>query len=98
MAFAILTMNGVKTDDKKYESKLQPIICPRCDTINAAEAKHCNKCGGILDLKTAMEIEEKAKQAEEVRSNSDRLMNLLLNDKEVKEFLAYKLKNMGLTN
>ncbi|MFC1723224.1 tyrosine-type recombinase/integrase [Nanoarchaeota archaeon] len=94
---AILTMNGMKPQIKGAEQKLKPIICPRCDTINTADAQHCNKCGGILDLKYAMELEETTKKEKEMRSESDEVMNRLFKDKEVQEFLAGKLKSLGLS-
>lgn len=92
---AILAMNGIKAPDNKNESRLQPRICPRCDTINSPEAKHCNKCAGILDLKYAMELEETQAQELKIRTGSDQLMNLLLKDKEVQQLLMEKIKQLG---
>ncbi len=88
---AILRMNGMKTEESKDESKILPKKCPRCDIINAYESKHCSKCGGILDLKYAMELEEKRKEQEEVRSNADTLMNLLMKDPDVQKVLMEKI-------
>jgi integrase/ribosomal protein L40E len=93
---AILTMNGLHIDDKTEHQKIQPMICPRCDTINAFDAKHCNKCGGILDLKYAMEVEERQEQEIKRRTDSDAVMNLLFSDKETQEFLRNKLRSLGL--
>ena len=92
---AILEMNGIVVGDKKEKSKLHPVICPRCDTINAIDSKHCNKCGGILDLKYAMELEEKQKEQTRLRSNSDQMMDLLFKDKEVQELLMVKMRSLG---
>jgi integrase len=88
---AILRMNGMKTEESMEESKILPRKCPRCDTINASESKHCSKCGGILDLKYAMELEEKRKEQEEVRSNADTLMNMLMKDPDVQKVLMEKI-------
>ncbi len=93
---AIYMMNGIKAFEKKEEQKLMPRICPRCDTINAFDAKHCNKCGGILDLKYAMELEERREKETKLRENSDSAMTQLFQDKEVQEFLAEKLRRMGI--
>ncbi|MCR4323815.1 MAG: site-specific integrase [Nanoarchaeota archaeon] len=88
---AILIMNGIETGIKKEESKLQPIICSRCDTINSNDSKHCNKCGGILDLKHAMEIEEELSQ----RKGADNVMEILMKDKDVQNLLMEKLQTLG---
>ena len=92
---AILTMNGVKTEMKKEEKKMQPRICPRCDTINAFDSMHCNKCGGVLDVRYAMELEEKMENMQKVRVESDDMMNLLFSDKETQEFIRSKLRRLG---
>ncbi len=84
---AILRMNGMSEGIKKEESKLLPIRCPRCDMMNSNENKFCCKCGGILDLKYAMELQEK----ENMRSNADQLMNMLMRDKDVQDLLREKL-------
>jgi len=88
---AILTMNGIKTEEKKKESQILPRICVRCDCINAFDSKHCNKCGGILDLKYAMELEQKHEEEIKMRSSTDELMNMLLKDKDVQKLLMEKL-------
>ncbi|MBU0470136.1 MAG: tyrosine-type recombinase/integrase [Nanoarchaeota archaeon] len=91
---AVLQMNGIITEDTKNDSKLSPRVCPRCDTINTVDAKHCNKCGGILDLKYAMELEEEQARDLKQRTNSDDVMNQLLKNREVQEFLLSKLKEL----
>ena len=97
---AILEMNGIQTEEKQQHTKLQPRICPRCDTINQHDSQHCGKCGGILDLKYAMEIEEKNENELNMRKESDEMMNLLLKDQEVQQVLLKKLKELkgGITN
>lgn len=92
---AVLAMNGIKTAETKEEEQAKPRICPRCDTINANESRHCNKCGGILDLKFAMELEEKRKHQTELRSNSDNVMDMLLKDKDVQALMMEKLRSLG---
>lgn len=92
---AILAMNGVKTEEKKTEVQMLPRICQRCETINNYDSKHCNKCAAILDLKYAMELEQKQQEETKMRSSSDELMNVLLKDKDVQKLLMEKLK--GLT-
>jgi site-specific recombinase XerD len=92
---AILNMNGIKTESKKDEQKMQPRICPRCETINTFDAKHCNKCGGILDVQYAMELQEKIELEHQKRAESDDMMNLLFSDKETQEFIRCKLRRLG---
>jgi ribosomal protein L40E len=94
---AILTMNGIKNEEKKEEHNFKPIMCPRCDTINAVDSKHCNKCGGILDMKYAMELEDVRTKELDMREKSDKLMAILLSDKAVQEIIMDKLKGMGVS-
>src|SRR5574341_562069 len=64
---AIMKVYGLEKEaEKQEESVLKPKKCPRCEKINPATAKLCMNCGLALDLRTAMEIEEKDKKVEEV--------------------------------
>ena len=87
---AILAMNGIKQEEKKADL-IQPMICPRCDTINSADSKHCNKCGGVLDVRAAMELEENEKE----RKGMDKWLNLLMKDKVVQERMMEIMKIVG---
>lgn len=71
--------------NKEHEHK--PKQCPRCQYINPMEAKFCNKCGLVLDLKTAEEVQKE-------QSRPDELMNELLKDPEVKALLLKKMKSL----
>lgn len=62
-------MNGVNIE-KENVSKLEPMICKRCNHTNSATAKFCNKCGLVLDIKTAMEMDK-------ARDEIDLLINRL---------------------
>lgn len=88
---AILKMNGFAVDETQEQHQIQARKCPRCDTINSHDAKHCNKCGGILDLKYAMEMEEQEKKIRQERGNADALMSLLLKDQDVQKMLMEKM-------
>ena len=81
---AILQMNGVRTEETQNNPKLSPRICPRCDTINTVDADHCSKCGGILDVKLMMELEDTEKE----RKGMDKWLNLFMQDKVVQERMA----------
>jgi len=87
---AILTMHGI-TPDKSKESILRPKICPRCSAINAADATFCQKCTSVLDVKTALKLDEE-------RQRSDSLMTMPMKDPQVKEILLKKGLDMGLKN
>jgi len=55
---AIFDHYGIK---KKSEEKLKfPKVCRICETSNTAESTACSKCGRPLDLKSAIEKEEKS--------------------------------------
>jgi integrase/recombinase XerD len=62
---AILEIHGIKTKKVK-ESELKPKQCLRCKVINSADALYCDKCSSILDVKTAIELEEQRKGADEI--------------------------------
>ena len=95
---SILQLNGMQNQETKKETIMKPKICSRCDTINTSESKFCCKCAGILDIQTAMELQQKQEKEKERRNNSDALMDLLMKDKEIAGILADKIKAMGLAD
>jgi len=69
---AIMKVYGLENEaEKKEESVLKPKKCPRCEKINPATAKLCNNCGLALDIKTAIEMEERNKEIEKARNKVD---------------------------
>ncbi len=90
---SILELNGIKVEKKEKECHLIPKICPKCDTINAYDSHQCNKCGGVLDLKTAIEIDNTP--AIQERGRADELLKFLLNDDRVREVITDRLRLMG---
>ena len=97
---AILELNGFKTEEHKNhrQSLLKPKKCSRCDTINSHESKFCSKCAAPLDIQTAIQIEEARKEEIKLRAESDQIMNNLLKDEKVREFLLQMIKEKGLNN
>ena len=85
---AILAMHGIKTDKQK-ESLFKPKQCPRCSVINSADACFCHKCGCILDVNAAIDLDDQ-------RSHADKMMNQLVKNPEVLQFLVRKIAQMGL--
>lgn len=61
-----LRADGVDIPEDVTESKLKPIICPRCSTMNAAGASFCQKCSMILDEQLAKKAEHKEAVAAQV--------------------------------
>lgn len=70
---AYLKHHGIKTrNDEKIEL---PKTCYVCKTPNSIDSTICNKCGKPLDIKKALEMEEKSK---EHNFNSNKLAGKIL--------------------
>ena len=80
---SILALNGIQSKKEEKVSIIKPKLCSRCDTINAPDAKYCAKCAGILDLKTAFELQAKTQKEHELRKNTDEWRGLRLKDSEI---------------
>ncbi|MEM2897572.1 MAG: zinc ribbon domain-containing protein, partial [Candidatus Bathyarchaeia archaeon] len=84
----LLELHGLKPkEENRLNLKVQ--ICPRCKTKNSPSNRFCSRCGSALNLKAALEVDRRIRRAEEV-------METLLENPEVKAFLAEKLKELGL--
>lgn len=61
----LLTIGGVKKEDRETptETATTPKDCTRCQTRNPPTAKYCYKCGAVLDLKAAMDVDGQHKDA-----------------------------------
>ena len=92
---AILELNGFPGQKEKKESLLKPKKCPRCDVINSSESSFCLKCGAILDIQTAIKLEESRKEEKEMRNQSDDVMNQLLKDPEILSLIQKKLLSLN---
>jgi len=68
-------------ETREKNEVLKPRECPRCRKTNPATARFCYNCGMALDMKTAMEIDEK-KNAETLE-----LMDLIQREPRVFEIL-----------
>jgi site-specific recombinase XerD len=61
---ALLKTYGLRRpDDEKQADLLKPRFCPRCNESNAADSRFCSKCSLVLDMKEAIELEEKRRAA-----------------------------------
>lgn len=86
----LLEHRGLLEPEEKLEAEekpLEPIKCPRCETINPADAKFCYKCSMALTLKAVVELEKK-------RKHTDDLIAQLLENRETQDFLRRKLAEM----
>jgi len=88
---AILAMNGIKeTDMKEIENK--PRVCQRCDFLNPSKTQYCIRCSLPLEMKAAVELEER----ENDRRKVDLIMDELIKQPEVQRLLLNKVKELGL--
>jgi len=62
---SIFQLNGIRPEEKANKPEIMPIFCPRCNTINTYDAKFCKTCASALEVRTAMELEERSKSMEE---------------------------------
>jgi len=86
---ALLRVNGIKVETKQDESVLRIVKCMRCETDNSPASRFCTKCGSPLDLKTAIELQDEEKM-------TDAVMNILMEDKEFKEFVRSRKREVIL--
>ena len=75
------------SQEEKVKVKLISTPCPRCKQNAGPEAKFCPSCGMILDVKTAVSVEED-------RAKADQIMDMLMKDEEVRNLLAKKIHGL----
>jgi len=93
---AILELNGIKSEKQHKESELKPRKCPRCEALNPYNGKFCLKCAAVIDINTAIELEEQRKQETEIKNIGDELLNALMQDKEIQKVMTRKIIELGL--
>jgi integrase len=86
---AILKMRGLKSKEEEVESTLAPKKCPRCDLVNKATGKFCNRCGAILDVQTAVAMQDEIE-------GLDERFSALLQDEDVQKLLMRKMVELGI--
>ncbi len=84
----LLEIKGVKKPEKKEEQTAVK-ACSRCGHVNPPTGRFCMKCALPLDLKAALEVEEKRKHADDD-------MSRLLTDPEVKDVMVRRIRALGL--
>jgi len=63
---ALLKMHGLAKDEDSQENILKIQVCPRCKEKNDAVSHFCRRCGSPLELKVALDLEEKKKEKDEL--------------------------------
>ncbi len=86
---AILQLHGLTNQMEKKEEKFKTRNCQRCKQPNSPVSKFCQKCGAVLDVETALELENQ-------RETADALLNELMKNQEFKDFMLKKVVDMGL--
>ncbi|MDO8339080.1 MAG: site-specific integrase [Candidatus Burarchaeum sp.] len=87
---ALLKLNHL-ADPKEEETKIQLRNCHRCKQPTSPTSKFCNKCGAVLNLETALIVEQE-------RNSADNIMNRLMHDEEFKNAMVKKMIDLGLGN
>ena len=86
---AILAMHGIKTGEEK-QSPLKAKQCHRCQKINAGTARYCQQCSSPLDVRTALELDERRNKADDV------LAAILKKRPELRRTIVRAILEMGL--
>jgi integrase len=86
---AILKLHGIKSPEKE-EIKLKPRKCPRCKFVNSSVADFCNRCGMVLKLEVAAELED------ERRVSDDLLTAVLKKSPDLSRRIVEAALEMGL--
>ncbi len=90
---AILKHNGIKENKEEKKDNLMPKKCFRCEKMNPSTGKFCLRCGAPLDLETAMRVEEKRNEMDNIMAI---LLKDLLKDPEIKAQIERKLEEIKI--
>ncbi|MHA1832996.1 MAG: tyrosine-type recombinase/integrase [Candidatus Baldrarchaeia archaeon] len=85
---ALLKAYGIK-EEEESKPALTTIECPRCKRKISSESQFCSNCGMALNIKATLILEEE-------RAKADRIMDILMEDQEVRELIAKKLREHEL--
>ncbi len=79
----LLKSHGIIVGEDE-DSKVKPVQCKSCEFVNPPNSRFCAKCATVLDLKTAILIDEEKRTAEEKIAQ-------LFKDPEVMQLIKRKL-------
>jgi integrase/recombinase XerD len=85
---ALLKMHGIVTDETK-DVQMSPKQCTRCSTMNAPTIRFCSRCGLALDIKAALEMEEKSSDV------TMDFMQVAKNDPKIVDFMRMLLQSVS---
>jgi len=54
-------MHGLAREDNSKEKVLKLKVCPRCKEENDPISDFCKRCGSVLELETALAVDEQRK-------------------------------------
>ena len=95
---ALFGLYGIKEKEQDAVSR-RPIKCPRCSEQNRHGTRFCGRCGLVLDMEAAMEVEERTQQKVQEKSKmSADVFSRLLDDPEVEELMRRKMEALKLSN
>lgn len=87
---ALLRSYGVEAKQKPETDKLAPRKCGQCQAENPATNTYCGVCGLPLDETAAQEVVKRDLD----RSRADQVMDRLIQDKEFRDLLQRKLRDL----
>ncbi len=91
---AILKLNGLKEENKGKEEETTVKKCHRCEKVNPPTGKFCLRCGIPLDTETAMKIDEKRTEMDNLMTT---LMKRLLKNPEMQSLIASEIEQIKAT-
>lgn len=63
---ALLKLHGLAQNENREEEVLKVKVCPRCKEKNDPVSRFCRRCATPLDVKVALDLEEKMKEKDEL--------------------------------
>lgn len=82
----------IEEEEGRREEQLKPTECPRCKTKNPHDSKYCSTCSMVLDVETAIKLDEATKSTDStitgiMGSQFDELKKAIIDE------MLQKLKN-----
>lgn len=81
---AILKLHGLASAEKKESESLRVRKGARCQEKNSPVSKFCSRCGSPLEIRTAIELDQK-------RRNGDELVSMIVKDPRVQEIIVDRI-------
>jgi site-specific recombinase XerD/ribosomal protein L40E len=89
---AIKRMHGIQTEEPQ-QVKVTITTCRTCNQKNSPGSKFCNRCGTVLDLQTAIKLEQKQKGANKLLEMAiEEDPALLQNPQRLAKFIQQEVK------